>query len=197
MAAAACLLSATTFVGQSLAAQANSGTSAVLTARPRPGPSPTPTPTDTPTPDVCLFPPFCPPSPSPSPTVIEVSPVPPDPIPTPTVPSYLKGLPPTPSPTPDVTDGTTDSGSSPLPVVGGFVDQPPTTGDSGGPTTGASTTDLAPRSSALPLQLLAVGALLILGAIGSVIYAVAPRHKPIFDAPRRSQAPRPGSQGGG
>ena len=43
---------------------------------------------------------------------------------------------------------------------------------------------------------LAAGVLLVLGAIGSVMYALAPRNKPIFDAARRPPAPRPGPEGG-
>ena len=192
MAAAACLISATAFVGWSSAAQADPGTGAIPAARPphTPAPAPTPAATGTPTPDICLFPPFCPGSPGSTPAVLEVSPVPPDPIPTPTTPSYLQGL----SPAPSASAQGSDSGSSPLPVAGGFVVQPPTSGS--GPGNGSPSGDLAPRSSGPPLPLLAGGALLVLGAIGSVMYALAPRNKPIFDAARRPPAPRPGPEGG-
>ena len=68
--------------------------------------------------------------------------------------------------------------------------QPPTSGS--GPGNGASTSDLASGSSGPPLPMLAAGALLLLGAIGSIMYALAPRNKPIFDAAHRPPAPGPG-----
>ena len=142
-----------------------------------------PAPTDSPT-AVCFYgPDFCPPSPSPTPDVIVVSPVPPDPSPSPSTPSYLVGINPTPTPTPQ----TTDSISSPVPVGGGFVDQLP----SPSATANISANDLAPHSSGLPLPFLAVGVLLILGAIGSLLYAVVPRNKPIFETARRTASTSP------
>lgn len=135
-----------------------------------------PTPSPTPTCDFFSTDPAClPPSPSPSPSVIVVSPVPDTPSPTPTTPSYLQGAEPTPSPR------IGDTVSSPVPLGGGFVDQLPT--PSSGPP--APTGSLAPHQSGLPLPFLAVGALLILGALGSLIYAVAPRDRNVFAAPRR------------
>ena len=52
------------------------------------------------------------------------------------------------------------------------------------------------RAQGLPPLGLVAGLLLVLGAIGSVMYALAPRNKPIFDAARRPPAPRPGPEGG-
>ena len=144
---------------------------------------PSPTPTDSPS-AVCFYgPDFCPPSPSPTPDVIVVSPVAPDPSPSPSTPSYLVGINPTPTPTPT----TTDSISSPVPVGGGFVDQLPTPS----PTASISANDLAPHSSGLPLPFVAVGVLLILGAIGSLLYAVVPRNKPVFETARRTASTSP------
>ena len=171
--AAACLMSATSLV---------SGVRSAHAADNPPFPCrsscPTTSPTDSPTP-VCFYPELCPPSPSPTPDVIVVSPVPADPSPSPSTPSYLVGINPTPSPTP----ATTDSISSPVPVGGGFVDQLPT--PTAAPTV-ANANDLAPHSSGLPLPFIAVGALLILGAVGSLLYAVVPRNKPIFESARRT-----------
>ncbi|MGI8610130.1 MAG: hypothetical protein ACR2MY_13080 [Candidatus Dormibacteria bacterium] len=189
IAAAACLLSTTALVGgtNTVSAATSATPAAVVKCRtalcPTPTPTPTPTPIDSPTPNCIFSPDFCPPSPSPSPVVIVVSPVAPDPSPSPTVPSYLTGI--NPSPTP--TQQTTDSISSPVPLVGGFVDQLPTPSAAGN---SASPNDLAPHSSGLQLPFLVVGALLILGAIGSLIYAIAPRNKAVFDTPRRA-APAP------
>ena len=68
-----------------------------------------------------------------------------------------------------------------MPLGGGFIDQLPTPSSDAAAPTGT----LAPHQSALPLPFLAVGALLILGAVGSLIYAVAPRDKKVFDAARQ------------
>jgi hypothetical protein len=94
------------------------------------------------------------------------------------------GINPTPSPTPN----TTDSISSPVPLGGGFVDQLPTPS---GAATQASAGDIAPHSSGLPLPFLAVGGLLILAAIGSLIYAIVPRGKPAFEPTRRASTSSP------
>ncbi|MDQ6748889.1 MAG: hypothetical protein M3010_12390, partial [Candidatus Dormibacteraeota bacterium] len=136
-----------------------------------PSPTDTPSPSSSPTPSDCtIFPEFCP---SPSPSAVVVSPVAPDPTQTPTTPSYLQGVGPSPT---QSADGSTVV-SSPVPLGGGFVDQLPTPSQqaSTGPTG-----DLAPHQSGLPLPLIAVGVLLILGAVGSLIYAIAPREKPVF-----------------
>ena len=145
-------------------------------------PTPTPiidiSPTPSPTANCDFFstdPACLPPSPSPSPSVIVVSPVPDSPSPSPTTPSYLQGSEPSPSPR------IGDTVSSPVPLGGGFVDQLPT--PSSGPAAPAGT--LAPHQSGLPLPFLAVGALLILGAVGSLIYAVAPHDRKVFADPRR------------
>ncbi|GAC1332587.1 MAG: hypothetical protein NVSMB17_11860 [Candidatus Dormibacteria bacterium] len=138
--------------------------------------SPSPSPTPSPTCDLfgdqanCTLP-----SPSPSPSVIVVSPVPDPPSPPPTTPSYLVGAEPPPSPK------TGESVSSPVPLGGGFVDQLPSPSEAVNVPTGT----LSPHQSSLPLPFLAVGALLILGAIGSLIYAVAPRDKKVFSGPKR------------
>lgn len=172
--AAASLITAISVVGGSLAASADQAGPAPGPLK-KPTPSPTATESPTATPTGCYFGFDCP---SPSPTPLTVSPVPADsPMPSPSEP-YLQGTNPTPSPSPSGVDVI----SSPVPVGGGFVDQLPT------PSGGASqvpTNDLAPHSSGLPLPFLAVGAFLILGALGSLIYAVAPRNKPIFPEARR------------
>ncbi|MEA2684774.1 MAG: hypothetical protein QOK05_3102 [Chloroflexota bacterium] len=138
----------------------------------KPSPTRTILPTESPTPvcdgEVSYY--YCP---SPSPSVVVVSPVAPDPSPSNATPSYLIGTAPSPSPTPD---GTTTV-SSPVPLGGGFVDQLPTPSQQA---SAAPTSDLAPHQSGLPLPFLAVGALLILGAVGSLIYAIAPREKKVF-----------------
>ncbi|MFN2464845.1 MAG: hypothetical protein ABR598_01110 [Candidatus Dormibacteria bacterium] len=137
---------------------------------PAPSSSPTPTPTPTPAPSDCqYFPEFCP---SPSPSIVVVTPVTPDPTPTATIPSYLQGF--GPSPTQDANGATVIS--SPVPLGGGFVDQLPTPSQQPRGAAG----DLAPHQSGLPLPFLAVGLLLILGAVGSLIYAIAPREKDVF-----------------
>ncbi|MFN2463916.1 MAG: hypothetical protein ABR573_08465 [Candidatus Dormibacteria bacterium] len=136
-------------------------------------PTPTPTPTPTPSCDPTTDPFACgSPTPSPTPTVVVVSPVPDSPSPAPTTPSYLQGAETSPSP------HIGETVSSPVPLGGGFVDQLPT------PTSApvAPGGSLAPHQSGLPLPFLAVGAVLILGAIGSLIYAVAPRDKNVFAA---------------
>ncbi len=97
----------------------------------------------------------------------------PDPSPVPATPAYLVGT--APSPT-QAADGSSVI-SSPVPVGGGFVDQLPTPSQAAVGPTG----DLAPHQGGLPLPFLAVGALLILGAVGSLIYAIAPGEKPIFN----------------
>ena len=140
-----------------------------------------PRPTDSPTPTAS---PTCDPfssdgcAPSPSPTIAEISPLPDSPTPSPTIPSYLQGG----DPTPSAKIGETVS--SPVPLGGGFQDQLPS------PTTGTTvpTGTLQPHSNGLPVPFLAVGALLILGAVGSLIYAVAPREKNVFATPRSRPA---------
>lgn len=188
MAAVACLLSASALTGGTLASPTpSSAANAPLVCKPL-GCPPTPVPSASPS-STCFFgPDFCPPSPSPSPSpspvLVVVSPVPPDPSPSHTIPSYLQGL--NPSPTP--TQQTTDSISSAVPLAGGFVDQLPT------PSAAAETAspnDLAPHSSGVPLPFLAAGALLILAAVGSLLYAITPRNKPIFDATPRPAAASP------
>ena len=180
MAAVACLLSASALTGGTLASPTpSSAANALLACKVRcPTPAPTLVPSDSPS-STCFFgPDFCPPSPSPSPVLVVVSPVPPDPSPSHTIPSYLQGL--NPSPTP--TQQTTDSISAAVPLAGGFVDQLPAPAAAAET---ASPNDLAPHSSGVPLPFLAAGALLILAAVGSLLYAIAPRNKPIFDATRR------------
>jgi hypothetical protein len=132
-----------------------------------PAASPTPT-------DCFFFPDACA---SPTPSVLVVSPVPADPSPSPSTPSYLKGL--GPSPTQNA-DGSSVI-SSPVPLGGGFVDQLPTPSEQA---TAASAADLTPHQGGVPLPFVAVGVLLILGAVGSLIYAIAPRQKPVFTRTR-------------
>jgi hypothetical protein len=138
--------------------------------------SPQPTdPLTSPTPTDCFFfPDACA---TPTPPVLVVSPVPSDPSPSPSIPAYLKGV--GPSPTQNA-DGSSVI-SSPVPLGGGFVDQLPTPSQQAA---AASAADLAPHQSGVPLPFVAVGVLLILGAVGSLLYAIAPREKPVFSRAR-------------
>lgn len=139
-------------------------------------PSPSPTPSCGPdfNPDLC---------PSPTPSVVVVSPVAPDPTPAPSTPSYLVGTATSPTPSQDGTNTV----SSPAPLGGGFVDQLPTPSQQA---TIGTTSDLVPHQGGLPLPFLAVGALLVLGAAASLLYAVAPRQKNVFA--REGPGARPG-----
>jgi hypothetical protein len=182
------MLAALTGVAASLAAAATLMTPPTSAAEPPTGPigrsaRPTDLFTPTPTPSPCdafSYDPACA-TPTPSPTYVVVSPVPFSPSPAPTTPSYLQGTEPSPSP------HTGDTVSSPVPLGGGFVDQLPT------PSTGPSVPvgGLAPHQAGLPLPFLVVGALLILGAVGSLIYALAPREKNVFAGPRGGSTASP------
>jgi hypothetical protein len=132
--------------------------------------SPAPIPTLTPLCGTEVNPDRCP---SVSPSEVVVSPVAPDPIQSAATPAYLIGT--APSPTP-VQDGT-NTVSSPVPLGGGFIDPLPTPSPQA---TTAPASDLLPHQAGLPLPFLAVGTLLILGAAGSLLYAVAPRQKKVF-----------------
>ncbi len=132
-------------------------------------------PTHDPSPSPCLSNDFfsnC--SPSPSPEIIVISPVPLDP-PSPAVtPSYLLGI-----PSPSVDPGVNDGGT-PIPLVGGFNDLP-----SPGPLSVASDNG---GGGGLPGPLVLLGVLLLLGALGSVLFAIAPKGErfpepPVHDAP--------------
>lgn len=113
-------------------------------------------------------------SPSPTPEIIVISPVPLD-SPSPDVtPSYLLGI-----PSPSVDPGVNDGGT-PIPLVGGFNDLP-----SPGPLSVASDNG---GGGGLPGPLVLLGVLLLLGAAGSVLFAIAPRgerfpEQPVHDAP--------------
>lgn len=113
-------------------------------------------------------------SPSPSPEIIVISPVPLD-SPSPDVtPSYLLGI-----PSPSVDPGVNDGGT-PIPLVGGFNDLP-----SPGPLSVASDNG---GGGGLPGPLVLLGVLLLLGAAGSVLFAIAPKgerfpEQPVHDAP--------------
>jgi hypothetical protein len=132
-------------------------------------------PTHNPSPTPCLSNYFfsnC--SPSPTPEIIVISPVPLD-SPSPDVtPSYLLGI-----PSPSVDPGVNDGGT-PIPLVGGFNDLP-----SPGPLSVASDNG---GGGGLPGPLVLLGVLLLLGAAGSVLFAIAPKgerfpEQPGHDAP--------------
>jgi hypothetical protein len=168
---AALLAAASTLISGAVPARAANGERSNGPAKPSSRPNPTPALSPRPTP-ICgagFNPDLCP---SPTTSEVVVSPVAPDPPATPPTASYLVGT--APSPTPARVG---NSGSSPVPLGGGFVDQVPTPSQQA---TSAPASDLVPRQSGLPLAFVAVGALLILGALGSLIYAVAPRQKNVF-----------------
>jgi hypothetical protein len=183
---AALLAALSTLMSGATPARAASGSqgnaSPVKSSNP-PSPSPTTTRSPAPTPS-CSFrfnPDFCP---SPTPSVVVVSPVAPDPSPSLSTPSYLIGIAPSPSPS---RDGTSTV-SSPVPLGGGFVDQQPTPSQQASV---APSADLAPHQSGLPLAFLAVGALLVMGAAGSLLYAIAPREKKVFVRERAAPSASP------
>ena len=133
----------------------------------------TPTFSLSPTPNCSPDSPDCP---SPTPSEVVVSPVAPDASASPTTQPYLQGTLPSPSPSPQ-----TDTTSSAVPLGGGFVDQLPTPSSDA---TNVPTGSLAPHQSGLPLPFIAIGAVLILAAAGSLIYALAPRRHTPLRAPR-------------
>jgi len=119
--------------------------------------TPTPTPCFSPDPSTLVE---C--SPSSSPEIIVISPVPQD-SPSPYVtPSYLVGI-----PSPSVDPGV-DTGGTPIPLAGGFNDLP-----SPGPVTAVS--DTGNGGGGIPGPLALIGWLLLVGAAGSVLFAIAPR----------------------
>jgi hypothetical protein len=100
---------------------------------------------------------------SPSPEIVVISPVPLDPAPPPGTPSYLIGTLTSPSPSPPA-----DTGGSPVPLGGGFNDLPT-------PNPAAATSSSGNSGGGgLPLPLLLAGFLILAGAAGAVLYAVAP-----------------------
>ena len=173
---AAFSISATVAVPCVLAMPAHVGQAA--NASPFRSPGPEPSLTASPTPN--CFPYDCP---SPSPSDVVVSPVAPDVTPSPSPQPYHQGTLPSPSPS-----GPSDTAASPVPLGGGFLDELPTPSSAA---TNAPTSALAPHQGGLPLPFLAVGALLILGAIGSLIYALAPRSRSPFATARVSRASSP------
>jgi hypothetical protein len=99
--------------------------------------------------------------PSSSPEIVVISPVPLD-SPSPAVtPSYLIGIP-SPSVDPGVTGGT------PIPLGGGFNDLP-----SPGPVSAVS--DNGSGGGGFPGPLMLIGMLLLVGAVGSILWAIAPK----------------------
>ncbi len=155
-------------------ASATTGAAAVNAAatcgRRHPCPSPNNDPTPTPSCNLGNFP-FTDCSPSPSPEIIVISPVPLD-SPSPAVtPSYLLGLP--------VDPGLADAGT-PIPLAGGFNNLP-----SPGPLSVASDNG---GGGGIPGPLVLLGVLLLVGAAGYVLFAIAPKGKrfpeqPVHNAP--------------
>jgi hypothetical protein len=145
----------------------------------KPPPPPPPTcligcpPTQNPSPSPCFSNDFftdC--SPSPSPAIIVISPVPLD-LPSRAVtPSYLIGI-----PSPSVDPGV-DTGGTPIPLGGGFKDLP-------SPAPVAAVPDTGNGGGGGPGPWLLIGLLLLVGAVGSVLWAIAPKGERFPEQPAR------------